>query len=193
MFKRQLILASQSPRRQQLLSQLGYQFQTHSADIDESVLPEESALHYVARMAEQKAQTIAQHYQQQPLLVLGADTAVVIDGQILGKPVDFADAKRMLSLLSANKHQVFTSIHLMDCLQPQQSATQVVVSDVFFKALSSDEIAAYWQTGEPCDKAGAYAIQGLAGKFIIRIEGSYSAIVGLPLYETDQLLSRYEM
>jgi len=181
-----LILASKSPRRKSLLEQLGYPFTCVSADIDESILTAETAENYVLRVAIAKAQAVA--LQNATAVVLGADTSVVVDGEILTKPLDFADSKRMLTLLSGRKHQVLTALAVV---YNQQVSSIVVSSEVFFKPLSDTEMNNYWHSGEPQDKAGSYAIQGLAGKFVTHINGSYSAVVGLPLYETDQLLAKY--
>jgi septum formation protein len=181
-----LILASKSPRRKTLLQQLGYQFSCVSADIDESVFVNEKAEDYVLRVATTKAQVIAQ--QNNNAVILAADTSVILDNKILMKPVDFNDGKRILSTLSGRQHQVLTAVAI---LYKQQINSIVVSTDVFFKTLSAQEISDYWHTGEPQDKAGSYAIQGIAGKFITHIHGSYSAVVGLPLYETEQLLTKY--
>ncbi len=181
-----LILASKSPRRKALLAQLGYEFSCASADIDESILSNETAQHYVQRVAIDKAKKIAQHHTH--AVILGSDTCIAIDDKILTKPDNYNDSKRMLTLLSGRKHQVLTAVAL---IYQQQISSIVVTSDVFFKALSTQEMSDYWQTGEPQDKAGSYAIQGIAGKFVTHIHGSYSAIVGLPLYETEQLLADF--
>ena len=184
-----LILASQSPRRAELLSQIGVPFTALSADIDESILPNETPENYVQRLAQQKAQTggRASADTAKRRLVLGADTVVVINEQVMGKPKDFDDAKAMLNLLSGQQHQVLTAVTVTS---GQRFETILVKTDVTFCALSPSQIEAYWQTGEPKDKAGSYAIQGIGGKFVTHIKGSYSAVVGLPLYETNQLLSR---
>ncbi|MBL4908652.1 MAG: septum formation inhibitor Maf [Alteromonadaceae bacterium] len=181
-----LILASKSPRRKALLEQLGYSFSCISADVDESIFFAENAEKYVLRVATAKAQVIAQ--QNINAVVLGADTSVIVDGNILTKPVDFVDSKRMLTLLSGRQHQVLTALAI---IYKQQINSVIVSTDVFFKPLSAVEISDYWHSGEPQDKAGSYAIQGLAGKFVTHIQGSYSAVVGLPLYETEQLLEKY--
>ena len=192
---KQLILASQSPRRKTLLEQLGYQFGTLVADIDESVCDHESAEAYVLRVATDKAlaifQILSQEKQQQSL-VLGADTCVVIDGIILGKPENEAECIETLLRLENNYHQVFTAIAVVGYEKENavEIITNVIKTQVHFKALTIDEIKRYWQTGEPCDKAGSYAIQGIGGQFITTINGSYSAVVGLPLYETAQLLAK---
>ncbi|GAC11868.1 Maf family protein [Paraglaciecola chathamensis] len=184
-----LILASQSPRRAELLSQIGVPFTALSADIDESILPNETPENYVQRLAQQKAQAgwRASADTAKRRLVLGADTVVVINEQVMGKPKDFDDAKAMLNLLSGQQHQVLTAVTVTS---GQRFETILVKTDVTFCALSPSQIEAYWQTGEPKDKAGSYAIQGIGGKFVTHIKGSYSAVVGLPLYETNQLLSR---
>ena len=186
---KQLILASQSPRRQALLSQLGYQFTTLVADIDESVLLNEKPADYVLRLAIEKAQTIYNKLtlnQQETALVLGADTCVVLKDEILGKPLDENDCHNTLVKLSNKQHQVLTSIAVMS---KDKVVSQLVTTEVTFKSLNAREINQYWQTGEPKDKAGSYAIQGIGGQFVTNISGSYSAVVGLPLYETAQLLA----
>lgn len=186
---KQLILASQSPRRRALLSQLGFQFTVQVSDIDETLLPTESAHNYVLRLAEQKASHV---YNQLPdcdkrfSYVLGSDTSVVFDGKVLGKPETVDDCLNTLTLLSNNKHQVLTSIALVS---DNVIKSEVITTEVSFKALSKAEIMAYWLTGEPQDKAGSYGIQGIAGQFVDNINGSYSAVVGLPLYETAALLT----
>ncbi|MEW6989186.1 nucleoside triphosphate pyrophosphatase [Colwelliaceae bacterium 6441] len=184
-----LILASQSPRRGELLTQLGYQFSACPADIDESEKKHETPVEYVARLAFEKAQCIAKN-QAKTTVVLGSDTCVVKDGKILGKPEDLAQCIEHLSMLSASTHQVFTAIAVV---QGELSKTLVISTDVEFKALSTSEIERYWQTGEPQDKAGSYGIQGIAGQFVKQIKGSYSAVVGLPLYETAQLLAEFSL
>lgn len=186
---RKLILASQSPRRKELLTQLGFQFSIQASDIDESVIVSETAHDYVLRLAKQKAQHIfmtLSEEEQANSFVLGSDTSVVLDGQILGKPENEEDCIQTLSLLSNNKHQVLTAIALAS---KSGVVGEVITTDVEFKILTKAEIQAYWLTGEPQDKAGSYGIQGIAGQFVKTINGSYSAVVGLPLYETAQLLS----
>jgi len=185
---KQLILASQSPRRKDLLSQLGYQFVTQPADIDESVQPNENAENYVLRLAKEKAQAIfinLSEQEQTDVVVVGSDTSVVIDGDILGKPRDEADCIATLLRLENKRHQVLNPINKKIII-----TSKLVETQVYFKALTVNEIKCYWNTGEPCDKAGSYAIQGIGGQFIIAINGSYSAVVGLPLYETSQLLAQ---
>jgi septum formation protein len=192
---KQLILASQSPRRKMLLEQLGLQFSTLVADIDESACDGESAKDYVLRLAQEKAHAIFNTLtleQQMQSLVLGADTCVVIDGIILGKPANEAECIETLLRLENNQHQVLTAIAVIGYKTQNaiDECSQLIETQVSFKALSVSEIKRYWQTGEPCDKAGSYAIQGIGGQFITTINGSYSAVVGLPLYETAQLLAK---
>ena len=190
-----LILASQSPRRKELLSQLGYQFSCQPANIDESVIADECPLIYVERMARLKAECIANalladqtSLESESFIVLGSDTCVVIDNEILAKPESLEDSIRILNRLSGNKHQVLTAVSVVN---GAKSVTKTVSTDVYFKILTRDEISRYWQTGEPQDKAGSYGIQGIGGQFVTRIDGSYSAVVGLPLYETSQLLAEF--
>ncbi len=183
-----LILASQSPRRKELLTQLGYNFQCLPADIDESIQSDENAAQYVARLALEKANAIAQNQADDDVVVLGSDTSVVFQQHILGKPESLDDCIAILKMLSDNSHQVVTAIA---AVQGERSEVIIVTTDVDFKALSTQEITRYWQTGEPQDKAGAYGIQGIAGQFVKQIRGSYSSVVGLPLYETAQLLSSF--
>ena len=185
-----LILASQSPRRRELLAQLGYQFTVQVSDIDEVVKKSETPYDYVLRLAKQKAQhvlALLPKVEQQHSHVLGSDTCVVLNDQILGKPENEDDCINTLSLLSNNQHQVLTAIALVSHSDVQ---AQVITTQVSFKTLSKAEIQAYWLTGEPQDKAGSYGIQGIAGQFVKSINGSYSAVVGLPLYETAQLLAK---
>jgi septum formation protein len=170
-----LILASRSPRRMDLLQSAGIPFVVRPADVDETVLDGEDAEAYTGRIAREKARAVAAGAED---IVLGADTTVVIDGQILGKPADAVDATRMLRLLSDRRHDVVTAI----CIRRGQDlACDWAVTKVWFVPLREEEIAEYVASGEPMDKAGAYAIQGLASKFIQRIDGSYSNVVGLPV------------
>ena len=181
-----IYLASQSPRRAELLTQLGVPFETLHNTVDESLIAGESAEDYVVRLACAKsAFGWQQSNQQYP--VLGADTIVVVAQQILGKPQNYADAQRMLSLLSDNTHQVYTAVALTSA---QKHVHCLVKTAVTFGHISQQQIEAYWASGEPQDKAGSYAIQGLGGQFVKHINGSYSAVVGLPLYETRQLLNQ---
>ena len=183
----QLILASASPRRQALLKQVGIAFRQQVAEIDETPLENEAAEDYVVRLALEKARAVRQHSVTDGLPVLGADTAVVIDGRLLGKPESLAHARQMLQLLSGREHRVMSAVALVR----SREAVQISVSRVWFRPLSENEIDAYWRTGEPQDKAGAYAIQGVGAIFIERLEGSYTGVMGLPLYETGRLLQDF--
>lgn len=182
-----LILASASPRRRELLDQIGVQFDISPAEICEDPLPNELPPAYTARLAQEKAQIVLAR-QAQPCVVLGSDTTVSIDGDILGKPADEADAVRMLMRLSGRVHEVITAVAL--CTR-QGCDLRVVTSRVEFIPYDEALCRRYWRTGEPRDKAGAYGIQGAAGLLVKHIEGSYSAIVGLPLCETAELLSAH--
>ncbi len=183
----QLILASASPRRQALLKQVGIAFRQQVAEIDETPLDNEVAEDYVVRLALEKARAVLQHSVTDGLPVLGADTAVVVDGRPLGKPENLAHARQMLQLLSGREHRVMSAVALVR----SREAVQLSVSRVWFRPLSENEIDAYWRTGEPQDKAGAYAIQGVGAIFIERLEGSYTGVMGLPLYETGRLLQDF--
>ena len=188
-----LYLASQSPRRRELLTQVGFSFAVISADINEDTIPNESAEKYVARLAREKAMAGFFLIKQQTKAVLGSDTAVVIDGEILGKPENDDDAKRMLNLLSGNTHQVMTAVALAvgnDASTTPELTEVISVSEVTFKKLSHDEIERYVHSGECTDKAGSYAIQGLGAVFITHLSGSYSGVMGLPIYETVVLLQK---
>ena len=186
---KQLYLASGSPRRRELLTQIGVPFTAISADIDETPFPEESPSAYVERLARGKAEagrgTVVS---DADFCVLGADTAVVLDGIILGKPMDEAQACAMLMLLSGREHEVLTAIAVHD---GERCESLVVRSLVRFRTIGRDEAAAYWASGEPRDKAGGYGIQGLGAVFVAGLNGSYSAVVGLPLCETAQLLGHF--
>ena len=181
-----IYLASASPRRSALLDQIGVAHRVQPVDVDETARSGEAPAEYVRRLAVLKAETLWQKLaaaQRQP--VLGADTAVVLDDQILGKPRDENDCVRILTLLSGRTHQVFTAV----ALRASTCQSRVNVSDVTFRRLADEEIRRYWRSGEPADKAGAYAVQGRAALFIERIAGSYSGIMGLPLFETGELLT----
>ena len=182
-----LYLASASPRRRELLALLDYPFAVLSVDVEEQRQPQELPEVYVQRLAWEKSQTGWLACQgEKP--VLGADTIVVFQQEVLEKPRDFADAQRILQLLSGNTHTVMTAV----ALSSQHGCEVILVnSQVTFRELSQDDIYRYWQSGEPADKAGAYGIQGIGGKFVRHLSGSYSAVVGLPLLETDQLLHKY--
>jgi septum formation protein len=187
-----IILASASPRRRELLAQLGVSFTVAPADIDERVAPEEAPQDYVRRMALGKAQAgYAQALTagiEPGLAVLGADTTVVIDKCILGKPQHKVDAIRMLDQLSGRTHHVLSAVAVTDGLRIEDRTS---ITEVSFRNIHPAEAAAYWATGEPCDKAGAYAVQGLGALFVQELKGSYTGIVGLPLYETAELLALF--
>ncbi|MBP0048805.1 septum formation inhibitor Maf [Marinobacterium sp. AK62] len=182
-----LILASASPRRRELLEQIGVAFTSVPVDIDETPAPNEPAAEYVARLALEKARACQQLRGEGPVY-LGSDTTVTLDGHILGKPADEEGAVSMLMHLSGRQHQVMTSVALV---QGAHEAVETVVTDVSFRALDEAICRRYWHTGEPQDKAGAYGIQGMGAVFVSRMEGSYSAVVGLPLMETAQLLESF--
>jgi septum formation protein len=173
-----LILASASPRRRELLAQAGYMFEVQPPHVNEDLLLNEDPIAYVVRLARDKAQAVFAAVNDPEAIVLGADTTVTLDGHILAKPEDAADAARMLRLLSGRTHRVITGIALATATGTEVAAE---VTGVQFLTLSDDEIAAYVATGEPMDKAGAYGIQGLAAKWIPRIQGCYFNVVGLPL------------
>ncbi len=186
-----LILASASPRRSELLTQIGIQFRVHPAHIPEDPFPNEDPATYVARLARQKAETVFRELETleklaPPQVVLGADTTVTLDNQILGKPNDSDDAIRMLTLLSGRTHQVLTGVALFSA---NSSQLAVESTSVTFSPISNQEIAAYVATNEPLDKAGAYAIQGLAARWIPKIDGCYFNVVGLPLALVSKLLA----
>ncbi|WKJ90723.1 nucleoside triphosphate pyrophosphatase [Methylomonas montana] len=181
----QIILASASPRRSELLKQIGVRHSIMAVDIDETPLPSEAPAAYVERVAAEKS-ALCLAMTGAALPVLAADTSVICDGRILGKPDDLQHAIEMLSHLSGRSHQVYSAVSLRGAEHWQALS----ISEVRFRPLSHQEIVAYWQTGEPHDKAGAYAIQGLASVFIEAMSGSFSGVMGLPLFETAQLLSR---
>ena len=185
-----ILLASASPRRSEILTQMGVQFSVREHSVDETPLAGEAPEIYVQRLALAKALSVQTQQGAAALPVLGCDTIVVCAGQILGKPKDKDDAQRMLRLLSGQQHQVYSAV-AMCCGEHREGV--LVRTDVSFKTLSEQEIAAYWQSGEPLGKAGAYAIQGLGGMFVKSISGSYSAVVGLPIYETSQLLANFSV
>lgn len=178
-----LCLASASPRRGELLHQIGVPHIVAGADIDEAMRPGESPRDYVARLARDKALAIRRGGQQLP--VLAADTTVVVDGTVFGKPRDREQAIHMLGTLSGRAHEVLTAVVLADA---RGVAERLSSSSVRFRKIRPAECAAYWGTGEPRDKAGGYAIQGLGAVFIETLSGSYSGVMGLPLFETAQLL-----
>jgi septum formation protein len=180
----QLILASASPRRAELLTQAGFDFAVDAADADERVLPGESPDAYVVRVALDKMRAVAARHPP-TAVILAADTTVVLEGEILGKPLHDADATRMLRLLSGNVHDVLTAVVVRG---PAGELSDVVRTKVHFLELSADDIAWYVGTGEPAGKAGAYAIQGRGARFVDRIDGSWSNVVGLPIATVARML-----
>ncbi|MCF6202431.1 MAG: Maf family nucleotide pyrophosphatase [Methylococcaceae bacterium] len=189
--KKQLILASASPRRKELLDQIGVRYIVHPVDIDETPNQAEVAKDYVIRVAAEKSKTCFDAVDSS-LPVLAADTSVVIDGQVLGKPKNEAHAKEMMQLLSGRTHIVYSAVSLRSSdRKPETRHFQALsLTEVSFRKITSTEIEGYWQTGEPQGKAGGYAIQGLASIFVQSINGSFSGVVGLPLFETAALLSK---
>ncbi len=183
-----LVLASASPRRSELLQQIGVAFEVIVRSIDETPKGHETADAYVARVALTKARAVAKEYRQRT--ILAADTCISLNGKILTKPKDSVDAKNMLATLSGQKHQVYTSVALI-CAEHEQ--IQTVCTDVFFRPLSKIQIENYVATQEPLDKAGSYAIQGFGAVLIEHISGSYSNVVGLPLTETAEMLQQFNI
>jgi septum formation protein len=186
-----LILASASPRRRELLTQAGYRFEVQASSVPESRRPEEDAIRFATRLAREKAEEVfARH---QPAIVLGADTVVVCDGEVMGKPADSADAERMLLLLAGRTHQVVTGVAVV---WGSNSSPEIEVAaeltQVTMRTLSPEEISHYVASGEPMDKAGAYAIQGYAAQWIPRISGDYFNVVGLPLALVAAMLEAAE-
>ncbi|HEY1772194.1 MAG TPA: nucleoside triphosphate pyrophosphatase [Gammaproteobacteria bacterium] len=181
----QFYLASASPRRRQLLEQLGLRFEVAVANVDERLRPGEAPEAYVSRVAEAKAQAVVERLSSPTLPVLAADTAVVLDGVVLGKPKDRADGIGMLSHLAGRSHQVLSAVALWHAGRVRRALNW---SRVSFRPISSAEAAAYWESGEPADKAGGYGIQGMGGVFVESLDGSYSGVMGLPLFETAALL-----
>ena len=191
--QRFIYLASGSPRRRELLQQIGISYRTVVVDVDETPLPGEQPAAYAARLALAKARAgwdlvVARHNKVEPIPILGADTAVVLGGVILGKPRDRSEGLAMLAALSGREHQVISAVALM---AGDRAAVRVQESWVRFRVLTQAECEAYWDSGEPADKAGAYGIQGRAAVFIAGLEGSYSGVMGLPLFETAELLREF--
>lgn len=184
---KKLILSSQSPRRRELLAGAGVAFETEAADIDESRMNGEDPRGYVMRMACEKAQKTAKKHAGEAVIVLGADTIVVHDGEIMGKPHSAEEAEGMLARLSGEAHTVMTAFCVLDAAG-ERMETGVVETTVHFARLSPERIHAYVLTGEPMDKAGAYGIQGGAAGFVRCIEGSYTSVVGLPVCEVLEAL-----
>ena len=181
-----VVLASQSPRRLELLKQIGISPEVHPAHIDETPLSEETPEDYVNRLARNKAEAVAQHYPG--ALVIGSDTSVVIDNQILGKPESPDHFFTMFNRLSGAQHQVMTAVAISD---GQQTRSEVVITQVSFYPVNKREMERYWLSGEPQDKAGGYGIQGMGALFVKEIKGSYSAVVGLPIAETGKILEKF--
>ena len=188
MTNKALILASASPRRAELLRQIGVPFTIAAVDVDETPLPGEEPGAYVLRLAKCKASAAAARFPDQP--ILAADTTVSIDGQLLGKPSHQAGATAMLMALSDRTHSVYTGVALA---LGERLASRLSQTRVTFRALDSAECQTYWHTGEPVDKAGGYAIQGLGAVFVKALEGSYTGVVGLPLAETWELLQLFDI
>ncbi len=182
-----ILLASASPRRAELLKQIGVDFDVLPVDIDETPKANELAEDFVQRLAVEKAEA-GYKKQGNDTPVLGSDTIVLVDNEILGKPENKQHALDMMRRLSGKKHQVLTAVAMVKA-DKQRCLTNV--SHVYFRQLTEKEIEAYWNTGEPADKAGAYGIQGIAAQFIERLDGSYSGVMGLPLYETAELLKEF--
>ena len=187
-----LYLASKSPRRRELLSQIGVSFEVMAVDISEHPQPGETTLEHVSRLALEKAQAGLSKLRRvgKPVPVLGSDTLVVVGGMALGKPADQEQAVDMLLQLSGRGHQVMTGVAIVDESREKVIAT---VTEVKVKSISPEEAQAYWNTGEPADKAGAYGIQGYGAVFIDEIKGSYTGVVGLPLSETAELLKAFSV
>lgn len=182
-----LILASGSPRRAEILTAVGWEFEKHIADIDETEFTNEKPEDYVQRLAREKAEAVAGNYEN--ALVLGADTTVVIENKIIGKPKDFADARRMLRMLSGNRHEVLTGVALVKTAKGnRETKVDLQMTRVKFAELSDAEIEFLVEEGNPLDKAGAYAVQAQAALFIEKIEGDYWNVVGLPVNLVFNLL-----
>jgi len=181
-----LFLASKSPRRRELLEQIGIRFAVLDIDLDETWLPGEDPETYVGRLALDKARGgRALVASSSDLPVLAADTAVVVGERMLGKPRDRVDAAAMMRLLSGCTHRVLSAVAIVG----EEERQDISISEVRFRTVSAQEAAAYWESGEPCDKAGGYAIQGLGALFVADLHGSYSGVMGLPLFETARLLA----
>jgi septum formation protein len=181
-------LASGSPRRKELLTQLGVRFDVLPVAVDEEPLPGEGAADLVCRLASAKALAGVAARRDPGVPVVAADTSVALGAELFAKPLDQADAARILSRLSGRTHAVFTAVAVAD---GQRERVELSRSEVTFRTLSPEEIAAYWRTGEPADKAGAYAIQGRGAQFVAELRGSYSGVMGLPLFETARLLTLF--
>lgn len=185
---RRLILASGSPRRRELLAKMGYTFETCSPDVDEHVAGNPRDV--VVTLAQRKANAASEHYRDG--LIIASDTLVSLDGAALGKPADEADAKRMLLELSGREHEVFTGVCLLDAATGKYEVRSVRTG-VTFRAITGEEIDAYIATGEPMDKAGAYAIQGGAGRFVEKLDGELENVIGFPVVEVREMLAHFGM
>lgn len=185
-----LILASASPRRSEILQQIGVDFQIVPANIDETPISQESPVDYVQRMAKEKAQHVINTIADSSTPVLGADTSVVLNSKIYGKPTNQEDGMAMLAALSGNTHQVLSAVAIGN---EQHCMLRLSSTDVKFRDLDLKECLKYWNTGEPVDKAGGYAIQGLGAVFVEEISGSFSGVVGLPIEQTTQLLQAFNV
>ena len=185
-----LILASASPRRAEILQQIGVTFQIAPADIDETPMSQELPIDYVQRMAQEKARHVIDTVVGSSAVVLGADTSVVLGNTIYGKPRNQEEAMAMLAELSGKTHQVFTAVAMGN---NQRCVLKLSATDVKFRELDPRECLEYWKTGEPLDKAGGYAIQGLGAVFVEKISGSFSGVVGLPIEQTAQLLQAFKV
>jgi septum formation protein len=181
----QIILASASPRRKELLEQIKVTYKVHPVDLDETPLPNETPLDYVQRLAAEKSAACRAQLKTE-IPVLAADTAVILGCVIMGKPKNQADALAMLTQLSGKTHQVYSAISL----RGREHSQAVSITEVTFRRLTEREMLDYWRSGEPVDKAGSYAIQGMGGVFVESIKGSFSGVVGLPLFELAELLSK---
>jgi septum formation protein len=181
-------LASASPRRKELLTQLGVHFEVLPVAVDEEARPGEGAADLVCRLASAKALAGVALRREPGIPVVAADTSVALGPELFAKPLDQADALRILSRLSGRTHSVFTAVAIAD---GRRERVELSCSEVTFRTLAADEIAAYWRTGEPVDKAGAYGIQGRGAQFIADLRGSYSGVMGLPLFETARLLTLF--
>lgn len=186
---KKIILASASPRRKELLISMGLEFEVIPSHVEENIENEPFSIELIENLAAEKAQDIAEKLEF-PAVVIGSDTVVVIDNKVLGKPKDEKDAYNMLKMLSGNTHQVISAIALIDT-ETNKILKDSVISDVTFKQLSDEEINAYIKTKEPMDKAGAYAIQGLAGMFVKSITGCYSNIVGISVFKLAEMLKEF--
>lgn len=189
MKKQRIILSSQSPRRIALLKEMGFEFTIHPSTVDERTIEAHSPREFALKAAYLKAQDVASHYED--AIIIAADTVVVIDDRILGKPVDAADAQRMLETLSGRKHRVITAVAVCNC-RTGSVIIDTESTDVYFKPLSSADIDDYIRSGDPLDKAGAYGIQTIGEQFVEKIEGDYHNVVGFPINKVNELLEFFK-